>query len=191
MNTKKTKFLDITRFIIALLVLVATLLVLAWSLYIIVSAQIGKGNGLEGLIVIIAVPLMIVAFIYIFFGIVWIVKYNTNKHILLTERKFDIIMFILAIIAGIFLRWASIPLIVYYVLDLTELIVKKSAIKKTAQTNEILYNTVKANSEELQNQSLDEQYNAGNKSYCPNCGAEINANSNICKYCGKSITSQK
>ena len=181
MEDKKPRVLDILRLIIAILVLIGSVVVglsLAWAVNDLFN---DAEDGFSGLIFLFIFPLFIGAFVYAIIGIGWIKKYNKNKNIPLIQRRTTIAEPIIkSVISAIFLTYASIPLIIYWVFDLIEAIKRNKLAEKIKGTkSEPQFKTNETNP-------------ISDKHYCKYCGGEIDCKyARFCEHCGAEIEYRK
>lgn len=181
MEDKKPRVLDILRLIIAIIVLVG-------SLYVGVSLVLAINNvfndvedGFSGLIFLIIFPLFLAVFVYAIIGVKWISKYNKTKKIPLIQRTINIAEPIVkGVLAGIFLTYWAIPLIIYWVFDLIEAIMRKKLAEKIRGTKpEPEFKT-------------NETHPIDDPNRCKYCGKEVDYRyARFCEYCGKEIEYRK
>lgn len=181
MEDKKPRVLDILRLIIAIIVLLG-------SLYVGISLVLAINNvfndaedGFSGLIFLIIFPLFLAVFVYAIIGVNWIKKYNKTKNIPLIQRTTNIVETIVkGVVAGIFLTYLAIPLILYWVLDLVEAIKRKNLAEK-----------LRGNKPEPQFKT-NETNPISDKHYCKYCGKEVDYRyARFCEHCGAEIEFRK
>ncbi len=180
MEDKKPRVLDILRLIIAIIVLVG-------SLYVGISLVLAINNvfndaedGFSGLIFLIIFPLFLAVFVYAIIGINWIKKYNKNKNIPLIQRTTNIgEPIVKGVVAGIFLTYWAIPLIIYWALDLIEAIMRKNLTEKIKGNPEPQFKT-------------NENNPISDKHYCKYCGNVVDYKyARFCEHCGAEIEFRK
>ena len=181
MEDKKPRVLDVLRLIIAIIVLVG-------SLYVGISLVLAINNvfndvedGFSGLIFLIIFPLFLAVFAYAIIGVKWIKKYNKTKNKPLIERSVNIAEPIVkGVVAGIFLTYWAIPLIIYWVFDLIEAIMRKKLAKK-----------IRGNKSEPDFKTRETNPIA-DKHYCKYCGKEVDYRyARFCEHCGAEIEFRK
>ena len=181
MEDKKPKVLDILRLVIAIIVLAGSVYV-GISLGLAINSAFNDAeDGFSGLIFLIIFPLFLAVFVYAIIGLKWITKYNKTKKIPLIQRTNNIAETIVkCVIAGIFLKYWAIPLIVYWALDLIEAIMRKNLAKKIRETkSEPQFKTNETNP-------------ISDKHYCKYCGGEIDYKyARFCEHCGAEIEYRK
>jgi len=181
MTDKKPRVLDILRLIVAIIVLVGSIYV-GISLVLAINGVFNDAeDGFSGLIFLIIFPLFIALFAYAIIGINWIKKYNKNKNIPLIKRTTNISEPIVkGIVAGIFLMYWAVPLIIYWIFDLIEAIMRKNLAEKLQATKpEPEFRT-------------NETHPITDKQYCKNCGHKVDYKyARFCEYCGTEIEYRK
>lgn len=205
MEEKKPKGLDITRLIIAIIVILigvmAVFYTIAGTVGMFESAN--EEDTMSGLVFLFIIPIFIMGIAFACIGVRWIKKYNKIKNIPLIDRKTDIVTPIgVSIVAIFFLGYTSVPLVVYYVFDLIEAIMKNNMVKK-AKVNNTPNNittkpqvdessTANTNSVQVEN-NISNSSNSNNlKHYCKHCGHEVDYRyARFCEYCGNEIEYNK
>jgi uncharacterized membrane protein len=173
MKDKKPKVLDIFRLIIAILILVVAILVMV-SLCIAVREMFTDDEGMSGLVFLFIIPVFIGAVVYAIVGIMWIRKYFKVKNKVLSERKASTAEPIIkSIIAGIFLKYISIPFIVYWIFDLIEGIKYSNWAKNKVDGPEFKTNETHPISSENKCQYCGMTVDYKYAKFCEHCGAEI------------------
>lgn len=200
MEKKKPRALDIIRLIIAIIFVCIGIL----AVFYIVAGTVGmftsadEEDTISGLVFLFIIPIFVIGIVFVFIGVRWIKKYNRNKNIPLIERKTDIATpLIISALAIFFLGYVGVPLVVYYVFDLIEAIMKNNLINK-AKVNNTPNNpttnpqvdensTVNTNNMQVENNVSNLSNNDG-KHYCKHCGHEVDYRyARFCEYCGKEI----
>ena len=201
MEENKPKALDIIRLIIAIILIcigvLAVFYTVAGTIGMFTSAD--EEDTISGLVYLYIIPIFVIGIVFAFVGVKWIKKYNMNKNIPLIERKTDIATpIVISILAIFFLSYASVPLVVYYVFDFIEAIMKnnlvnKSKINNTSNnsiTSSSVYVNSTSNTNNMQSENnVSESSNIDNgKHYCKNCGHEVDYRyARFCEYCGSEI----
>ena len=181
MEDKKPRVLDILRLIIAIIVLAGSVYV-GISLWLAINSVFNDAeDGFSGLFFLVIFPFFLAVFVYVIIGINWIKKYNKTKNVPLIERSINIAEPIVkGVIAGMFLTYWAIPLIVYWGLDLIEAIMRKKLAEK-----------LKVSKPEPEFKT-NETHPIDDPNCCKYCGKEVDYRyARFCEHCGAEIEYRK
>lgn len=182
MESKKPRVLDFLRLIIAILTFVGALIV---AIYMVLAIcwlfSSDNEDGFSGLIFIGLIPLIIGALVYAIIGFKWIKKYNKTKNIPLIQRSVGLGECIIKmVISVLFLTYLAIPFVLYWALDLIEVLMRKNLAEKMLK------------SEPKSEFRTNETHPIEGANRCKYCGKEVDYRyARFCEHCGAEIEYRK
>ena len=182
-NTKK---LDITRFVLSIILTIIGSLLSILMIYGLI-VLFTDSEDMSGLVLIFLIPIMIFSTIELVIGIKGILAYRKQKNIALQDRKINkklkvvklaslVIVSVFFALFGILSLFIIVPLILVIIILICDL---AEAKKQSILSSLNLAHKIPA---ELSKNGIDDKIE-----YCSDCGNKINNDSNYCKYCGKKL----